>query len=240
VSGILAITAAHELIHRPTRLEQWVGGLLLSSVCYGGFKLEHIYGHHVHVSTPMDRSSAHYRQSVYAFVPRSVWNNFKNAWILEAKRLQRRGLPAWRNEMLVWSLLSLMFAVAAWYFFGAMGLLFFLAQSVVAFCELEVINYIEHYGLTRRETGHGYERVTPVHSWNSNYRLTNLFLLNLQRHSDHHAFASRRYQELRHFDDVPELPGGYGAMIVLSLFPPLWFHIIHPRIPDAVGQRAVG
>lgn len=237
ISGTIAITAAHELIHRPTRLEQWVGGILLSSVCYGGFKIEHVYGHHVNVSTPLDASSARYGQSVYAFVPRAVWYNVRNAWLLEARRLQRRGLPRWRNEFLVWIGLSMAFAVAAYLLFGVAGLLFFLAQSIVAFCELEVINYVEHYGLERHKTANGgYERVKPVHSWNSTYRLMNWFLINLARHSDHHAYAARRYQELRHFSEAPQLPGGYGAMVLLALVPPLWFRIIHPRIPAEVRQ----
>lgn len=231
ISGTIAITAGHELIHRSTRLEQWWGGVLLASVCYGGFKIEHVYGHHVHVATPLDASSARRGQSVYAFLPRAVWNNVCNAWRLEAQRLRRRGLPAWRNEMLVWSAVSIGFAALAALLFGTAGLLFFVAQSVVAFCELEVINYIEHYGLTRRRLENGYERVAPIHSWNSSYRMMNWFLLNLARHSDHHASTARRYQELRHFDDAPQLPGGYGAMLVLALFPPLWFRIIDPRIP---------
>ncbi len=238
ISGTVAITAAHELIHRSSRLEQWAGGILLSSVCYGGFKIEHIYGHHVHVSTPDDASSARYGQSIYAFVPQAVWHNIKNSWRLEVRRLQRRGLPAWRNEILLWSGLSIVFAAAIWLTFGAAGALFFVGQSVIAFCELEVINYIEHYGLARRKTEQGYERVAPIHSWNSNYRLMNWFQLNLARHSDHHAHASRRYQELRHFDEVPQLPGGYSAMILLALFPPLWFRIIHPRIPAKLRQSA--
>jgi alkane 1-monooxygenase len=236
VSGTIAITAAHELIHRPTRLEQWVGGILLSSVCYGGFKIEHIYGHHVNVSTPLDASSARYGQSVYAFVPQAVRHNVHNAWRLEMQRLRRRGLPAWRNELLVWNGLSAAFATAAWVAFGVAGLLFFIAQAIVAFCELEAINYVEHYGLARRKTEHGYERVAPVHSWNSSYRLINWYLLNLARHSDHHAHATRRYQELRHFPEAPQLPGGYGAMVLLALFPPLWYRVIHPRIPETVKQ----
>ncbi|HYD78237.1 MAG TPA: alkane 1-monooxygenase, partial [Paucimonas sp.] len=219
-----------------TRLERAAGGILLATVCYGGFKIEHLYGHHVHVSTPLDASSARRGQSVYAFVPQAVSRNLRNAWRLEAERLRRRGLPAWRNEVLHWSLLSLACAGAAWIAFGPAGLLFFLAQSAVAFCELEIINYVEHYGLARRKTEHGYERVAPVHSWNSSYRLANWFLLNLARHSDHHAFAARRYQELRHVDDAPQLPGGYGAMVLLALLPPLWFRVIDPRIPPSVRQ----
>lgn len=236
VSGTLAITVAHELIHKPTRLEQWVGGTLLSSVCYGGFKIEHVYGHHVNVSTPLDASSAKLGQTVYAFIPQAVWHNMRNAWLLEAKRLRKRELPWWRNEVLLWSMISALFALVAFVFFGWTGVVFFIGQSVVAFCELEAINYVEHYGLTRQRTGNGYERVRPEHSWNSSYRLMNWFLMNLARHSDHHAYASRCYQELRHFEDAPQLPGGYGAMVMLSFCPPLWFRIIHPRIPAHVRQ----
>ncbi len=236
ITGTVAITAGHELIHRPTRFEQWCGGLLLSSVCYGGFKIEHVYGHHVHVATPADASSARFGQSVYAFLPKAIWCNTRNAWRLEASRLKRRGLSAWRNEMLVWSTVSAAFAVLSLLIFGLPGLVFFVAQSVVAFTELEVINYVEHYGLSRRRTATGYERVAPIHSWNSSYRMMNWFLLNLARHSDHHASASRRYQELRHFEDAPQLPGGYGAMLLLALVPPLWFRIINPRVPAQLRE----
>ncbi|MDY7540273.1 alkane 1-monooxygenase [Undibacterium sp. RTI2.1] len=239
VSGILAITVAHELIHKPTRLEQWVGGILLSSVCYGGFKIEHVYGHHVNVSTPKDASSAKLWQTVYGFIPQAVWHNTLNAWRLEKNRLQKRGLSAWRNEVLLWSAVSTVFAAAAFLLFGWAGVCFFVGQAVVAFCELEAINYVEHYGLTRQRTENGYERVRPEHSWNSSYRLMNWFLMNLARHSDHHAYASRRYQELRHFEEAPQLPGGYGAMVVLAFCPPLWFRIIHPRIPAHVRQADV-
>jgi alkane 1-monooxygenase len=238
VSGTIGITAAHELIHRPTLLERTAGGILLSSVCYGGFKIEHLYGHHVHVSTPLDASSARLGQSVYTFVPQAVVRNIRNAWKLEAERLQRHGLPAWRNETLLWNLVSLVFAIAAWTAFGIAGLLFFFMQAVVAFCELEVINYVEHYGLARRKIGDSYEHVAPMHSWNASYRLMNWFMLNLARHSDHHAHAARRYQELQHVDEAPQLPGGYGAMVMLALVPPLWFSIINPRIPEAVRQTA--
>ena len=237
VSGMLAITAAHELIHKQSKLEQWVGGILLSSVCYGGFKIEHIYGHHVHVSTPQDASSAKYGQSVYHFLPRAVYFNTRNAWRLEAARLQRHKLSAWHNEMLRWTLFSLAFAATAYALFGAAGLVFFIGQSIVAFCELEVINYVEHYGLERQKTERGYEKVKPEHSWNSSYRMMNWFLLNLARHSDHHASASRRYQELRHFEDAPQLPGGYAAMVMLALVPPLWFRVIHPRIPGQASPK---
>lgn len=237
ISGTLAITAAHELIHKASRLEQWVGGLLLSSVCYGGFKIEHIYGHHVHVSTPRDASSARYGQSVYHFLPRAIWHNSLNAWRLETARLRRHHLPFWRNEVLRWNLFSLLWMMGAFAAFGGAGVVFFIGQSIVAFSELEVINYVEHYGLERCQIDGRYERVKPHHSWNSSYRLMNWFLLNLARHSDHHANAARRYQELRHMEEAPQLPGGYGAMVLLALVPPLWFRIIHPRLPQKKAKN---
>ena len=240
VSGVLGINVAHELIHKRERMEQWAGGVLLSSVCYSGFKVEHVRGHHVHVSTPADASSARLGQSVYPFVAQALWRNTANAWRLEAQRLAALRLPAlhWRNELLWWTLVSLLMLGACAAAAGAIGALFFLAQGAIAAMSLEIINYIEHYGLERRRLSDGrYERTTHLHSWNSNYLLTNLMLFQLQRHSDHHEHARRRYQALLHHDDSPQLPGGYAAMFVLALVPPLWQRLIDPRVV-AFRQRA--
>ena len=239
IGGTLAINPAHELIHKGGRLEPLVGGILLTSVGYQGFKVEHVRGHHVHVGTPEDSSSALLGESVYAFVPRALWRNVRNAWRLEAVRLRGRGLRvlSWRNEMIAWYVLW--FALmAAFYGMGGMrSLLFFLAQGVVAAATLEVINYIEHYGLERAQVAPGrYERVTHHHSWNAPQRYTNWILFNLQRHSDHHAQARRRYQDLLHHADSPQLPAGYATMFVLALLPPLWRHVMDGR---AIAQRHV-
>ncbi|MEO6365463.1 MAG: alkane 1-monooxygenase [Luteimonas sp.] len=233
VGGVLAINVAHELIHKDTRLERAAGGMLLASVGYHGFKIEHVRGHHVHVSTPADASSARFGQSVWHFLPRALLRNTANAWRLELQRLSRIGLPWWhaRNEMLGWSALWLVLAVAFTYSLGWTGLAFFVAQGFFAACALEIVNYIEHYGLERRLGPDGrFERTTHLHSWNSDYALSNLFLFHLQRHSDHHEAPRRRYQALRHHADSPQLPGGYAAMLVLALFPPLWFRLVDPRI----------
>jgi alkane 1-monooxygenase len=233
VGGIMAINIGHELIHKDTKLETWTGGLALASVTYAGFKVEHIMGHHVHVSTPDDASSSRYNQGVYAFLLQAFPRNFMNAWRLEAKKLRRKGRTPWgpANELIWWYAISALFAVAFTVALGWAGLVFFLAQSFFAAATLEVINYIEHYGLHRRVQENGrFERVTPAHSWNSNYLLTNLFLFHLQRHSDHHAFPRRRYQVLRHYDESPQLPGGYAAMFVLALVPPLWKKVMNPRV----------
>lgn len=233
VGGVVAINVAHELIHKQERVEQWSGGLLLSLVCYAGFKVEHLRGHHVHVATPHDASTARLGQSVYDFVPRAVCRNVVRAFRLEAERLRRHGLPwwSWRNELLWWYGLSATYALAFYLWLGGLGLCFFLGQSVVAFVSLEIINYIEHYGLERSRDAHGrYERVSHRHSWNSNHLLTNLMLFQLQRHSDHHAHPLRRYQVLEHHEDSPQLPAGYATMFVLALLPPLWFRLIDPRV----------
>ncbi|MDP3817192.1 alkane 1-monooxygenase [Pseudomonas sp.] len=233
VTGAIGITVAHEFIHKDPQLEQNAGGLLLAAVCYGGFKIEHVRGHHVHVSTPEDASSSRYGQSLYAFLPHAYKHNFLNAWRLEVERLKRKGLPAlhWRNELLAWYSVSALFLLGFSLAFDWRGALFFIGQSVVAFTLLEIVNYVEHYGLHRRKLDNGrYERTNPTHSWNSNFLLTNLFLFHLQRHSDHHAYAKRRYQVLRHFEDSPQLPNGYAGMIVLALFPPLWRAVMDPRV----------
>jgi alkane 1-monooxygenase len=233
VSGIIAINVAHELIHKDTALERACGGLLLCTVGYHGFKIEHIRGHHVHVSTPLDSSSARSGQSVWAFLPAALLQNSSNAWRLEAARLARKGLPwwHWRNEMLGWTLVWLAMAAVAGAVFGVAGLAFFLAQGLVAAITLEIINYIEHYGLERARLADGrFERTTHLHSWNSDYLVSNLLLFQLQRHSDHHETPRRRYQALLHHDDSPQLPGGYAAMFLLALVPPLWRRVIDPRV----------
>ena len=239
VGGIIAINVGHELIHKNTKLEQISGGLLLSLVSYAGFKIEHVYGHHVHVSTPEDASSSRYNQSLYQFLPNAYIHNFLNAWKLQKARLAKKGktLLSKDNELIWYYLHSVLVSVLLGGFFELLGSNFwigvgvFFLQSFVAFTLLEIINYIEHYGLHRRKMSTGkYERVTPEHSWNSNYFLTNMFLFQLQRHSDHHAYAARRYQVLRHHEDSPQLPFGYATMFVIALFPPLWKAIMNPRV----------
>ena len=239
VGGVLAINVAHELIHKDTALERGAGGLLLTSVGYHGFKIEHVRGHHVHVSTPQDASSAPFGQNVYRFVLQSIPRNLAASFKLESDRLRRLGHPtiSWRNEAIVLSAISLILMLSFGLYFGPIGALFFALQAAVAICTLEVINYVEHYGLERKQLPSGrYERTTHLHSWNSSYLLTNLLLFQLQRHSDHHENPRRRYQTLRHFDASPQLPGGYSAMFLLALVPPLWFKVMNPRVPLA-GQN---
>lgn len=242
VNAVLAINAAHELIHKRSRHERLAGGLLLALVAYASFKVEHLRGHHVHVATRADNSTARLGESVYRFLGRAVRRNFLSAWRLEAQRLRRIGRPAlhWRNELIWWYLGSGAVATALWWWLGPWGAAFFALQALVAIGALEVVNYLEHYGLERERFADGtYERTTHRHSWNSDYLLTNLLLFQLQRHSDHHENPTRPYQLLRRYDDSPQLPGGYATMMVLAMIPPLWRRVMDPRVASlrAAGAR---
>lgn len=67
---------------------------------------------------------------------------------------------------------------------------------------------------------------------------SNWIVFHLQRHSDHHAHPTRRYQSLRHFENLPELPNGYGGMFMVSYIPPLWYALMDRRLVRVVGGDA--
>ncbi len=232
-TGGIGINLAHELIHKPTRHERLMGQILLMNVSYMHFYIEHLLGHHRHVATPQDAASARQGESLYHFYCRSVIESYRSAWRIEALRLQKKGQAIWgvQNRMLWFAFWPLLYAVLLAVLFGPPALAFFIAQSVIAFSLLEGVNYVEHYGLTRRKNPQGhYEKVDVVHSWNANQILTNALLFNLQRHSDHHAHQSRRYQVLRQFEASPQLPTGYAGMLLLATVPPVWRRIMDPRV----------
>ncbi len=239
-AGGLGINTAHELIHKAGRFERALGQALLLNACYMHFYIEHLIGHHSRVATPDDPASARLGESFYAFYPRTVVGSFRSAWAIEATRLGRAGQAVWgpRNRMLWYVALPLGAATALGLAWGPAAGLFFLAQGFVAFSLLELVNYLEHYGLAREPlTGGRYERVNEHHSWSCANRLTNWFLFQLQRHSDHHMHAMRRYEALHHLPAAPELPTGYAGMIWLALVPPLWRRVMDPRV--AAARRAV-
>ncbi|GAA1407615.1 alkane 1-monooxygenase [Catellatospora coxensis] len=232
VNGI-AINTAHELGHKRERLERWLSKIALAPTGYGHFYVEHNRGHHVRVATPEDPASARLGESFWAFLPRTVLGSLRSAWRLESARFRLRGRTpwTWRNDVLnAWVMtVALCAALAAW--FGPVVLPLLAAQAVVGFALLEVVNYLEHYGLARPRNATGrYDKVDPRHSWNSDRIVTNVFLFQLQRHSDHHANPLRRYQVLRSFDSSPQLPAGYATMIVAALLPPLWRRVMDRRV----------
>ncbi len=233
MNGGGGITVAHELMHRAERLPRAAAELLMASVSYAHFCIEHVHGHHRHVATPQDPASARAGEHLYAFWRRSVFGGLRSAWRLEAARLERTRTPRFslRDARLRQPLLVLSLYAGAAALGGARGVAFFALQGLVAFSLLEAVNYLEHYGLARREIAPGkYERVGPRHSWNSSARVSNLYLFNLARHSDHHAHAARPYDLLRHHDEAPQLPYGYATMVLLALVPPLWFRVMTPRV----------
>ncbi len=231
--GAVGIAIAHELMHRPFRVDRWLGDLLLCTVTYPHFAIEHVYGHHIKVATPDDPASARLGEPLYAFIPRSVIGGLASAWEIEVRRLKARGHGwlTWRNRMLGYLLLVTAWYAAAYVFVGVYGVIAVAIQSAVAIFSLETINYMQHYGLRRKEIAPGrYERPDIQHSWNWETRFSGLYFLNLGRHSEHHRSASRRFDALRVLDGQPMLPGGLIPMYLTAMVPPLWFAIMNPRV----------
>ena len=236
--GGIGINTAHELGHKKESHERWLSKVALAQSFYGHFYIEHNRGHHVRVATPEDPASSRVGESFYAFWPRTVLGSLRSAWRLERRRYARKGRHPFRpgNDVLnAWLMSALLWGVMlAW--LGPGILPYLLLQAVVGFSLLEVVNYMEHYGMLRQKVGLGerrrYERVDPSHSWNSNNVATNVLLYHLQRHSDHHANPTRRYQTLRDFEESPVLPTGYAGMIILALLPPLWRRVMDRRVLD--------
>ncbi len=232
-NGAIGFTLAHELVHRTAILEKAAGRALLLSLAYPHWAIEHVRGHHRYVGTPRDPATARFGESFLRFWPRTVFGQMASAWRLEAERLRKIGRPAWSagNEILRMGAIeiALLAGLAAW--LGPLGLGLFTVQVVTAVALLEATNYCQHYGLVRGEIAPGrFEPQAPRHSWNSYRRLTNYYLIELGRHSDHHAQPGRPYQLLRHLDEGPELPWSYGLMVTLAFLPPLWFRIMNPRV----------
>jgi len=231
--GTFGINVAHELGHRVNKMEQTFAKMLLLTSLYMHFFIEHNKGHHKHVATASDPSTAKYNQSLYAFWPQTLVGTYKSAWRIANEELSKKGQSVFslRNEMLLFQIIQLLFLVGIFIWFGFTITLLFIVAALIGGLLLESVNYIEHYGLTRNETeNHQFERVQPHHSWNSNHIIGRLMLFELSRHSDHHYLASRKYQILRSFDNAPQMPTGYPGMILLSLVPPLWFKVMNNRM----------
>ena len=228
-----SINTAHELGHKQTRTEQLLAKLCMAVPAYGHFCVDHNRGHHVSVATPEDPASSRMGESIYAFALREIPGNFLRGWALEKARLEKQGKPlvSFDNEILQSYFLSVVLQGALIYVFGWIMLPFLAMHNFWAWFQLTSANYVEHYGLLRQKKENGrYERCQPHHSWNANYILTNLMLFNLERHSDHHTNPTRRYQSLRNFPDIPEMPNGYFGMYVLAYIPRLWFSVMDKRL----------
>jgi alkane 1-monooxygenase len=234
-TGGVGIVYAHELMHQKTPLERWLGDLLMASVLYSHFRSEHLRVHHLWVCTPRDPVTARYNEGFWRFFLRVLTSCPGSAWRAERAMLARAGKPVWHASNPFWRYagLQLLFLGLAWGVGGWPGVGFFVFQAFVAVWLLELTNYVEHYGLTRRHLGEGrYEHVLPRHSWNAAHTASNWLLINLQRHSDHHYKPDRRFPLLQTYDraEAPQLPLGYPTMVVVAAIPPWWRRLMNPRV----------
>lgn len=231
--GIYGINVAHELGHRPKKSERFMSLILLLSSQYMHFYVEHNKGHHKYVSTKEDPASARLNEWLFVFWIRSIAAGYFSAWKIQLKELQKKNYPFfhYKNEMLRFLFIQITLLVAIGLLFSWMVMLYFIMAAGIGILLLETVNYIEHYGLERKMNSDGnYIAVKPIHSWNSDHLLGRGVLFELSRHSDHHYKASRKYQILRSFDNSPQMPTGYPGMIVLSMFPPLWFYTMNKKV----------
>jgi alkane 1-monooxygenase len=234
VLGVNGINVGHELGHRQTSNERFIGKALLLPSFYMHFYIEHNYGHHLHAATPEDPATARYNQSVYSFWFTSTIRQYFNAWRIQKQLLKNNNQRffSFKNDMLWYTVFQLTYLFVVYLIFGASALIFALGAGIVGFLLLETVNYIEHYGLMRLPTKSGrYERVKEIHSWNSNHVIGRIVLYELTRHSDHHYRANKKYQILDCHEESPQMPFGYPTSMVISLIPPLWFLIMNKRVP---------
>ena len=239
--GGFCINLGHEVGHKNTRLERWLTKFILAPTGYGHFTVEHNRGHHRDVATPADPASSRMGESIYRFLLREMPGALIRAWQLEKTRLKLKNQPLWslHNEVLQPALITLLLWGALIVWLGVNIVPFLMVASFWGNFQLTSANYIEHYGLLRQERSPGkYEPCQPHHSWNSNHIFSNWALFHLQRHSDHHAHPLRRYQSLRHFDNLPRLPSGYFGMFSIAYIPPLWRYVMDERLLKTVGRNA--
>lgn len=235
VLGVNGINVAHELGHRQSTNERFIGKALLLPSMYMHFYIEHNHGHHLHAATPEDPATARYNQSVYAFWFTSTVRQYFNAWRIQIKLLRnnQNSFFSVKNDMFWYTVIQIAYLTIIGLLLGSKALLFAFSAGVIGFLLLETVNYIEHYGLLRLKTKSGrYERVKEMHSWNSNHVVGRIVLYELTRHSDHHFKSSKKYQVLDCHDESPQMPYGYPTSMVLSMVPPLWFSIMNKRIPQ--------
>jgi alkane 1-monooxygenase len=250
VGNGLSFTIAHELLHGRSVVQRYAASALLAVVGYGHWGVSHL-AHHVKVATPEDPSTSRRGESLWAFIPRSVWGNLRDGYAAEKARRTLKGISFWspRNRALWWAGAPVALAAAANAAAGPPGLVFFVIQAAGGILMLEVVNYIEHYGLQRRlrpgqqgdpssptaQKSHyrRYEPVQPRHSWNATTLFTNAVSFRLQRHSDHHAHSYKAYQILEDVPAAPQLPWGYPVMMLVALVPPLYRSVMHPLLDAA-------
>jgi alkane 1-monooxygenase len=233
--GTNGINVGHELGHRSTAHEKLMAKALLLTSLYMHFYIEHNKGHHKRVGTKEDPATARYGEWVYSFYFRTIVLSYIHAWKISNHDVKKAGhrIFSIHNEMILFQIIQLAFLALIFFSFGWLATLYFVIAAILGMLLLETVNYIEHYGLKRKQITEGkYERAMPEHSWNSDHPIGRIMLFELSRHSDHHYLASRKYQTLRHHDNSPQMPTGYPGMMILSLIPPAWFFVMNKRIKE--------
>lgn len=233
--GVIGINVGHELGHRLNRVEQLLGEILLLTSLENHFLPYHNRGHHTNVGTPQDPATARRNEPLYIFWFRSHFGSYFQAWSIEFQRMRimKRSILNLQNRMIGYVIAHAISFSLIWYFFGVQGMLNFLLVAGIGILLLETVNYIEHYGLMRRQRENGtYEPVKRIHSWNSNNIIGRVVLFELSRHSDHHFKADRPYQLLESHEESPMMPTGYPGMMLLALVPPLFFAVMNRRIKN--------
>lgn len=237
LAGPGGATVAHELMHMKAKRARAAAHVLMTAMAYPHFSVLHLHSHHRDVATPLDPAFAPRGRSLWGHLPRALVRSIAVAWRISARRAPKQ---AWWSDVRVWGPCALLAILGGtWAYDGVWAVVFFCMQAGFAIFMLESVNYVEHYGLVRRERAPGrYERVKPCHSWNSSHALSGFVMLYITRHSDHHAEAWRPYWKLRHIEDAPQLPLGYSAMVLVAACPPLFFRLVHPRLDRLEAARA--
>ena len=226
ITGSIGINISHELMHRNNGMERSLAKGLLLTVLYSHFDIEHLFGHHVNVGTENDPATSRLGESLYSFWLRTIAHSYLSAWEISKRQKNIQIMFTYHAAQIAY--LYIMFTIG-----GLTGVCFVVLQSIVAILLLETVNYIEHYGLTREPS----EPVADMHSWNTDAFSTNFITFRLQRHSDHHSNARRRYPNLRNIPGTPELPTGYTGCVVLALFPDLWMSIMNHRVASVYVEK---
>lgn len=229
--GMVGTITAHELTHRTwDPVSMAVGRWLLAFSFDTIFSIEHVYGHHRYVSTIDDPATAPRGRNVYAHILASTVKGNVSAWKIETRSLRRRGLPLYglQNAVVRGHLMSLGLVALAWGMGGLRAAGFFVLCALWAKALLEIVNYMEHYGIVRDPA----TPVQPRHSWNTTKRVSSWSMFNLTRHSHHHAQGEVPFHELQPFPDAPTMINGYLTTIVVAMIPPLWHHLMAPKLRD--------
>lgn len=227
--GLVGTITAHELTHRTwDPISMGIGRWLLAFSFDTIFSIEHVYGHHRYVSTTEDPATAPRGRNVYYHVLASTIRGNISAWKIEAKRLRRKNVSlfSFQNAFLRGHGMSLVLVGLAYLMGGLTGMWFFIACALWGKALLEIVNYMEHYGMVRLPE----QPVQPRHSWNTNKRISSWTMFNLTRHSHHHAQGEVPYQDLRPYPNAPMMISGYLTTIVVALIPPLWHKMMTPKV----------